>query len=65
MGDPGADRKSRKPPIIFVMSVCLSAFINAFPTGRICVIFDNTDFHENLSKNSKYGSNQEKKNRAL
>jgi len=38
-----------------VHSVCLSANISAAPTERIYVKSDIGDFHENMSRNSKFG----------
>jgi hypothetical protein len=52
----GALAYSQKAPISFVMlSVRLSAFIIAAPTGRISVKFDIGDYYENVSIKSKFG----------
>ena len=41
--------KSWKAPVSFVMSACMSAYVNSAPTGRICVYVGN--FYEDLSQN--------------
>jgi len=51
----GAFVKLRKTPLIFLISVRLSASISAVPTGRIAVNFDIPDFNEYLLKKSKFG----------
>jgi hypothetical protein len=43
------------------MSVRLSAYISAAPTGRICVKFETEDFHANLLRKSKFSWNQAQK----
>jgi len=40
--------------MFFLLSVNLSAYINAVPTGRISVEFDIRDFCENLKKNPNF-----------
>ena len=42
-----------RAPISFVMSVRLSACINAVPTGPISVKFDTGDVYENLSRKAR------------
>jgi hypothetical protein len=44
-----------KSAYTFVMSVRLSAYISAAPTGRISVKFGIEEFHENLSRNYRVG----------
>lgn len=42
------------------LSIQLSAFISATPTGRIYMKFGTGDFDESLLRNSKFGSNRTK-----
>jgi len=60
----GAFGWSRKAPVSFVMSVRLSvrppACISGAPTERVCMKFGNEDFHGNLSRNSRFGSDLSK-----
>jgi hypothetical protein len=51
----GAFAWSRKASFTIIMSVRLSACTSAVPIGWIEVKFDIGDFHENLSRKTKFG----------
>ena len=46
--------KLRKATLSFVMSVCLSAWKNSAPTGRILMKLDILAFFKNLSRTSSF-----------
>ena len=50
----GTFAQSQKSSVVFIIPICLTASITAFPTGRIYIIFGGgEDFHENLLKKYK------------